>query len=64
MRMSHRSYLLVSAIIFTVVFLVHVLRLFYGWGAVLGGWTVPTWVSWLGAAVAGFLAYQGFRLKR
>jgi len=40
--MSHRSYLLVSAIIFTVVFLVHVLRLLYGWSAVLGGWTVPT----------------------
>jgi hypothetical protein len=62
--MSHRSYLLVSAIIFTFVFLAHVLRLLYGWSAVLGGWMVPTWVSWLGAVVAGFLAYQGFRLRR
>jgi hypothetical protein len=39
--MSQRSYLFVSAVIFSLVFLLHVLRLFYGWSALIGGWMVP-----------------------
>ncbi len=62
--MSQRSFLLVSAIVFTLVFLLHVLRLVYGWSAMIGGWTVPIWVSWIGAMVSGFLALEGFRLRR
>lgn len=62
--MSQRSFLLVSAIVFTLVFLLHMLRLFYGWSAMIDGWTVPIWVSWIGAVVSGFLALEGFRLRR
>lgn len=62
--MSQRSFLLVSAIVFTLVFLLHMLRLFYGWSAMIGGWTVPIWVSWIGAVLSGFLALEGFRLRR
>jgi hypothetical protein len=62
--MSQRSFLLVSAIVFTLVFLLHVLRLVYGWGAMIGGWTVPVWVSWIGVVVSGFLALEGFRLRK
>lgn len=61
--MSQRSYVLVVAVIFTLVFLLHVLRLLYGWSAVIGSWSIPTWVSWVGGAVSGFLAFQGFRLR-
>jgi hypothetical protein len=25
---------------------------------------VPMWISWIGLAVAAYLAYQGFRLAR
>jgi len=62
--MSQRSFLLVSAIVFTLVFLLHVLRLVYGWSAMIGGWTVPIWVSWIGVVVSGFLALEGFRLRK
>lgn len=62
--MSQRSFLLVSAIVFTLVFLLHVLRLVYGWDAMIGGWTVPVWVSWIGVVVSGFLALEGFRLRK
>jgi len=61
--MSQRSFLLVAAIVFTLVFLLHVLRLVYGWSAMIGGWTVPIWVSWIGVVVSGFLAFEGFRLR-
>jgi hypothetical protein len=62
--MSQRSYLFVSAVIFSLVFLLHVLRLFYGWSALIGGWMVPIWVSWIGVVVSGFLAFEGFRLRQ
>ncbi len=62
--MSQRSFLLVSAIVFTLVFLLHVLRLVYGWSATIAGWTVPIWVSWIGVVVSGFLALEGFRLRK
>ncbi len=62
--MSQRSFLLVSAIVFTLVFLLHVLRLVYGWSAMIGGWTVPIWVSWIGVVMSGFLALEGFRLRK
>ncbi len=62
--MSQRSFLLVAAIVFTLVFLLHVLRLVYGWSAMIGGWTVPIWVSWIGVVVSGFLAFEGFRLRK
>jgi hypothetical protein len=62
--MSQRSFLLVSAMVFTLVCLLHVLRLVYGWSAMIGGRTVPIWVSWVGVVVSGFLALEGFRLRR
>jgi hypothetical protein len=39
-----------------------VLRIFFGWPAVIGGWTVPMWLSWIGLVVAGGLSYFGINL--
>jgi hypothetical protein len=36
----------------------------YGWRVTLGEWTLPAWVSWVGLPIAGYLAYEGFRLTR
>ncbi len=62
--MNRPSYLLVSATIFLLICLLHVLRLLYGWSAVIGGWTVPMWVSWVAVVVSALLAYEGFRLAK
>lgn len=32
-----------------------------GWEAVIAGWQVPVWVSWVGVVVAGYLGYKGVR---
>jgi hypothetical protein len=37
-------------------------RIVFGWSAVIGGWSVPMWLSWVGIIVAGALAYFGFSL--
>jgi hypothetical protein len=42
----------------------HVLRLLRGWQVTIGDVVVPLWISWIGLAVATYLAYQGFKLSR
>ncbi len=58
--MSQKDYTLVTSIVFLIIFALHALRIFFDWGAVMGGWEVPMWVSWIAVAAAGFLAYSGF----
>jgi hypothetical protein len=58
------AYLLVTSSIFALIALLHALRLFYGWKVTMEGGTVPVWVSWGGLLMAGYLACQGFLLKR
>ena len=53
-----------TATIFVVVAIAHLLRLIFGWSVEIGGWSVPFWVSWIGVLVPGALAYFGFMLKR
>lgn len=57
-----RIYLVVSAVVFGAVALMHILRLSLNWPADLAGWTVPLWLSWIGLVVAGALCVWGFRL--
>jgi hypothetical protein len=60
--MKQRTFTIIASVIFGVVALFHVLRIFLGWPAVIGGWTVPMWVSWIGVIVAGDLSYFGINL--
>ena len=62
--MTQGIFLLVTGWIFTLIALLHALRLISGWKATIGDWTIPLWVSWLGLIIAAYLAYQGFLLKR
>jgi len=62
--MKHGAFLLVTSAIFAVIALLHALRLIYGWNGTIGEWTVPVWVSAVGFVIAGYLAFQGLRLKR
>jgi len=62
--MTPRTYSLIAGIIFSLVALLHALRLLRGWHVVIGDLSLPVWVSWLGLVIAGYLAYQGFRLSR
>ncbi|MBI2641950.1 MAG: hypothetical protein HYW96_00015 [Candidatus Wildermuthbacteria bacterium] len=62
--MSAKTFQLVAGIIFAVVAVMHLSRVVFGWQVVLGEWVVPAWISYFGLVVAGFLAYQGFRLSK
>ena len=59
--MDQKTFTLLAGVIFAVVALLHLLRVYMGWSVVIGDWTVPMWVSWIAFVVAGGLSYFGLR---
>jgi hypothetical protein len=62
--MTHKSYTLVVSVIFFVVAILHLLRIILQWDAMVGGWLVPQWVSWVAVIFAGYLGYEGVLFSR
>jgi hypothetical protein len=58
--MSRRAYLLITAIIFSLIALLHLVRIIFGWSATLGSLNVPMWLNWVALIVTG--AFFGFSL--
>ena len=54
----------VTATLFLVVAIMHLLRIIFGWQVEIGGLSIPFWVSWLALPVAGAFAYFGFTQNR
>lgn len=61
--MNQKTFYLVVGSIFSLIALLHLLRLLRGWEAVIGGWSVPMWFSGVALAVAAILAYSFFKNK-
>jgi hypothetical protein len=59
--MDRKTYSVVAGIIFTLVALFHLVRIFEDWPVIIEDWSVPKWVSWVALIVAGVLAIVGFR---
>jgi hypothetical protein len=59
-----KTYITVTAALFLVVAIMHLLRIIFGWSVEIGSLSIPFWVSWLGVLVAGALAYFGFTQRR
>ena len=59
--MDRKTYFIGAGMIFSLVVLLHLVRIFEDWPVIIGDWSVPTWVSWAGVIVAGVLAIVGFR---
>lgn len=60
--MDRSTFTLVAAVIFAAIAVLHASRIFYGWEAVIGGWAVPVWLSWVLLVVSGYLAWNGWQL--
>lgn len=59
-----KMYIKLTGFIFSVVAVLHLLRLIFRWDVILGDWEVPIWISFVGVLGGGFLAYMGFKLSR
>lgn len=62
--MGLKSFFITAGVIFLLIALLHAVRIFYGWEAVIGGVKVPTWVSWIALVISSYLSYAGLRLGR
>src|SRR6266699_1173665 len=63
-RLNQKTYMTVTATLFLVMGIVHLLRIIFGWQVEIGGLSIPFWASWLALPVAGALAYFGFTQNR
>ena len=62
--MTQRTFSLIAAVVFSLIALGHAIRILLGWHVTVENIVVPFWISWIGLAIAGYLAHQGFRLSR
>ena len=61
---STKPFTLIAALIFAIVALLHVYRLFTQFQVVLGSHAIPMWVSYVGVLVPGLLAIMLYRESR
>jgi hypothetical protein len=59
--MDRKTFCMLTGIIFTLVALFHLVRIYMEWPVMIGDWSVPQWVSWVALIVAVGLAAFGFR---
>jgi hypothetical protein len=59
-----RKFLLLGGTVFTLVALLHLSRIFFGWDFVIGSWAAPYWLNGVGAVITAFLAYTSFHFAK
>ena len=59
-----KNYLIISATVFAVVALAHLIRALQQWPITIGPWSVPVDLSWLGAIAAAALSLWAILLLR
>jgi uncharacterized membrane protein len=62
--MTQRTFSLVTAVLFSLIAVIHAVRLLRGWQVTVEGVVMPIWISWIGLAIAASMAYQGFLLSK
>ena len=54
----------IAVALFTLIAIVHLVRLFVGWEVIVSGFVIPVWWSALGLVIAGGLALMVWREAR
>ena len=62
--MSRKVFSITVGAIFLIIAVLHAVRIFFGWEAVIGGLRVPTWMSWIALVISAYLSYAGLSLGR
>lgn len=58
--MEQKSVTKISAVLFGLIALLHLVRLVLQWPANIAGWDVPLWISVVPVFIAGYLAYKNW----
>jgi LPXTG-motif cell wall-anchored protein len=62
--MNTKTYCVISGIIFLLVAMAHLLRIYNGWEVNIGTEIIPIWVSWFGLIVPALLGIWAFMLVK
>jgi hypothetical protein len=62
--LSKNTFALLAGTVFLIVAVTHALRLVFKWELIVAGWQVPMWVSAVAIIAAGYLAYEGFQMRK
>jgi len=62
--MRQRTFSIVSGVFFSLITLLHIGRVVFGWNVTVGNSVIPMWISWIAIVVGGYFAYQSFKLGR
>ncbi len=62
--MKGKTFHTITSIIFGLIALLHLLRIFNSWPAQIGTFVVPGWLSWVALIVAGYLSYTSYKLMK
>ncbi|MBI2100844.1 MAG: hypothetical protein HYT47_02390 [Candidatus Vogelbacteria bacterium] len=62
--MKPRKYFVITSMIFTLIGILHLVRIIKGYEAQIGSFVIPLWVSWLAVILALILATAGSKLAR
>tara|TARA_B100000315_G_C14379044_1_gene496574 strand:+ start:319 stop:510 length:192 start_codon:yes stop_codon:yes gene_type:complete len=63
--MEKKNLFLLSAVVFGIVSLTHLLRIVMDWSIIVNGLNaVPMWLSWFAFVLTGYLSYSFFNLKK
>jgi hypothetical protein len=62
--LSKNTFALVAGTVFLIVAVTHAMRLVFKWELIVAGWQVPMWVSAVAVIAAGYLAYEGFQVRK
>jgi uncharacterized membrane protein len=63
MMMKQRTYIHTVGVIFLLIAVLHALRLVFRFDAVIGNAVIPLWLSGVALVIAGYLAYQSFKME-
>ena len=61
---NNKGFHRVVAVVASIITVLHLLRLVYGWEAVIGGWMVPLWLSVVAVVLFGWLAWKAFGMLK
>jgi len=58
MIMDKNKSLILASVVFGIIALAHLIRGIFGWQALVSGFNIPVYFSYLAALVLGFLAWN------
>ena len=62
--MDKNQSLILAAVIFAIIALIHLIRAVFGLEAVIAGFNVPIYVSYIFVVVAGYLAWHMYSASK